>query len=119
MKISEQSLRCNGSGPVMGSEKLLKDQGKSENLTSRVFWFSGQFQDVFRDQVKDKNPYKSFSILGFAPPGPKVFRDSGVADTPLTPTERNSQTRKIHLLDAAYLHRKKPLLWNVAAGRTK
>ncbi|MDC3008758.1 hypothetical protein OA002_01265 [bacterium] len=42
-----------------------------------------------------------------------------MADTPLTPTERNSQTRKIHLLDAAYLHRKKPLLWNVAAGRTK
>ena len=119
MKTSEQSLRCNGSGPVMRSEKLLKDQGKSENLTPPVFWFSGQFQDVFRDQEKDKNPYKSFSLLGSAPPGPKVFRDSGVADTPLTPTERNSQTRKIRLLDAAYLHRKKPLLWNVAAGRTK
>lgn len=72
----------------MRSEKLLKDQGKSENLMPRVFWFSGQFQDVFRDQVKDKNPYKSFSLLGSALPGPEVFRDSGVADTPLTPTER-------------------------------
>ena len=74
MKTSEQSLRCNGSGPVRRSEKLLKDQGKSENLTSRVFWFSGQFQDVFRDQVKDKNPYKSFSILGFAPPWSEGFQ---------------------------------------------
>ena len=94
MKTSEQSLRCNGSGPVRRSEKLLKDQGKSENLTSRVFWFSGQFQDVFRDQVKDKNPYKSFSLLGSTLPGPKVFRDSGVADTPLTPTERQQSDPK-------------------------
>ena len=94
MKTSEQSLRCNGSGPVMGSEKLLKDQGKSENLTPRVFWFSGQLQDVFRGQVKDKNPCKSFSLLGSAPPGPKVFRDSGVADTPLTPTERQQSHSK-------------------------
>ncbi len=119
MKTIEQSLRCNGSGPVMRSEKLLKDQGKSENLTPRFFWFSGQFQDVFRDQVRDKNPCKSFSLLGSVPPGPEVFRDSGVADTPLTPTERNSQTRKIRLLEAACLHRKKPLLWHLAAGRTK
>ena len=94
MKTSEQSLRCNGSGPVRRSEKLLKDQGKSENLTPRVFWFSGQFQDVFRDQEKDKNPCKSFSLLGSAPPGPKVFRDSGVADTPLTPTERQQSDPK-------------------------
>ena len=94
MKISEQSLRCNGSGPVRRSEKLLKGQGKSENLTPRVFWFSGQFQDVFRDQEKDKNPYKSLSLLGSAPPGPKVFRDSGVADTPLTPTKRQQSDPK-------------------------
>ena len=42
----------------------------------------------------DKNPCKSFSLLGSAPPGPKVFRDSGVADTPLTPTGRQQSDPK-------------------------
>ena len=88
MKTFEKSMHRNGSAPVWRSVNRLKDQRKPEKLLSRVFWFSGQFQDIYRNQEKEKYPYKSFSLLGSTPPGPEVFRDSGVSYTPLTPTER-------------------------------